>query len=64
MQKIANILPFRYVSDLSFRIYVGDISIQNGIYGIFIQLIWLFITITIGYSIMRHNIKRVVVQGG
>ncbi len=64
LKMISRVLPFQYISDLSFRIYVGDISIQNGIYGIFIQLIWLFITITIGYSIMRHNIKRVVVQGG
>ena len=64
LKKVSQILPFQYVSDLPFRIYVGNISINNGLIGLGIQVIWLFIIITLSYNIMNHNLKRVVVQGG
>lgn len=64
LQVISAILPFQYISDLPFRIYVGDISIINGLYGLIIQLIWIFITVIIGYVIMNKSLKRVAVQGG
>ena len=64
LQKITNFLPFRYVSDLSFRIYSGNISISEGVEGIVIQLIWIIITILIGYLLTNKSLKRVVVQGG
>lgn len=61
---ISSLLPFQYISDLPFRIYVGDISISNGLYGLLIQFIWIFITISIGCIILNKSLKRVVVQGG
>ena len=57
-------LPFQYVSDLPFRIYVGNISISNGIYGIVIQFIWLIIITLLGVVLLSKSMKRVVVQGG
>ena len=30
LQKISDILPFRYVSDFPFRLYIGNISINEG----------------------------------
>lgn len=64
LQRISTLLPFQYVSDLPFRIYVGNISLSSCIPAIMIQFIWLILLIVIGYLLMKKNLKRVVVQGG
>ena len=64
LQIISKYLPFQYISDLTFRIYVGNIGIKDGMFGIIIQLFWVFIMINIGRFIMKKNLRRVVVQGG
>lgn len=64
LKKISSFLPFQYISDLPFRIYVGNISISDGIFGILIQAIWLLILILVGAILMKKNLRRVVVQGG
>lgn len=64
LQKISKVLPFQYISDLPFRIYVGNISIENGIYGIIIQLFWLIVVVLLGQVLLTKSMKRVVVQGG
>ena len=64
LKKISFFLPFQYISDLPFRIYVGNISIESGFYGILIQFIWLILLILLGLWMMRKNLKRIVVQGG
>lgn len=64
LQVISNYLPFRYISDLPFRIYSGNIGINEGIIGILIQIVWIVIIIIIGYLLTNKSLKRVVVQGG
>lgn len=64
LRTISLFLPFQYISDLPFRIYVGNISIQNGIIGIIIQFFWILVTMSIGYLLMQKSLKRVCVQGG
>ena len=64
LQKISNFLPFRYVSDMPFRLYVGDISISEGIKGIIVQLIWVIILVVIGKIITKKALKKAVIQGG
>ena len=64
LQKISSVLPFQYISDLPFRIYVGNISIENGIIGIIIQFIWLIIVVLLGEILLSKSMKRVIVQGG
>ena len=64
LQIISSYLPFQYISDLPFRLYVGNISLQNGVFGMCIQLIWIIIFILIGNILLQKSIKRVVVQGG
>lgn len=64
MQKIANILPFRYVSDLSFRIYSANVSVVETLDGIIIQLLWFIILLVLGNIILNSSMKKVVVQGG
>ena len=64
LQVVANILPFRYVSDLSFRLYSGNISITDGLYQMLIQIIWFLIIAFIGIIILKRSLKKVVIQGG
>lgn len=64
LQKISSCLPFQYISDLPFRIYIGNVNIEFGIFGIFIQTIWLIILIIVGSLLMKKGLKRIVVQGG
>lgn len=64
LQKIANFLPFKYVGDVPFRIYSGNITLSDGLFSILIQLLWCVILITIGYLSTKRLLKRVVVQGG
>lgn len=64
LQNIANILPFRYVSDFPFRLYVGNISMNEGFIGIIIQIIWIIILVVIGNILMKKALKKAVIQGG
>ncbi|MCH5166670.1 MAG: ABC-2 family transporter protein [Erysipelotrichales bacterium] len=57
-------LPFQYVSDLPFRIYIGNIGIKDAFNGIFIQLFWIATLILIGYIVLQKLLKNVSVQGG
>lgn len=64
LQNISNILPFRYVSDFPFRLYVGNISINEGLIGLVVQLIWITILIVLGNILMKKALKKAVIQGG
>jgi len=64
LQVISDYLPFRYMSDLPFRIYAGNISVQEGLFGLIIQVFWVIIIMVMGYLITNKSLKRVVVQGG
>ena len=64
LQNISNVLPFRYISDFPFRLYVGNISIQEGLIGIIVQIIWIVIILLLGRLLMKIALKKTVVQGG
>lgn len=64
LQKISNILPYRYVSDFPFRLYVGNISLNDGLKGIIIQIIWIIILIALGKIITNKALKKAIIQGG
>ena len=64
LKAISSVLPFQYISDLPFRLYVGNVSLQQGIYGIIVQFVWIILLIFLGVFLMKKNIRRVVVQGG
>ena len=63
-QNIANILPFRYISDFPFRLYVGNISFTEGFIGIGIQIIWIISLIILGRIFTKVALKKAVIQGG
>lgn len=64
LKNISNILPFRYVSDFPFRLYVGNISNYEGLTGICTQIIWIIILVIIGRLITKKALKKAVIQGG
>ena len=63
-QKILNFLPFRYVSDLPFRIYMGNINGIDALFQILIQIVWLVGIVGISRFIVSRKTKKLVVQGG
>lgn len=64
LQKILNWLPFRYIGDLPFRVYSGNISGTDALWQIGIQMVWIIILIMLSKSAFRHILRHVVVQGG
>lgn len=57
-------LPFRLISDLSQRVYSGNISITYGINSIILQIIWIIILVIIGRLLMKKALSKVSIQGG
>ena len=64
VQIVCNFLPFRYLSDLPFRIYTGNINISDGFMQIGWQVCWLIAIIIIGSRGMKKSLEKVVVFGG
>jgi ABC-2 type transport system permease protein len=57
-------LPFRLISDLSQRIYSGNIDIPYALQSIGLQVIWIIILIIVGELLMKIALNKVSVQGG
>lgn len=64
LQKVSSFLPFQYISDLPFRIYIGNIGIMDGLFGIAIQIFWIIILVFLGNLILKRLLNNVVIQGG
>lgn len=64
VQNILNFFPFRYVADLPYRIYIGNISGSQIFSQIGIQIAWLVGLIVLGKILMNRKLKKMVVQGG
>lgn len=62
--KYSYILPFAAMQNVPFRIYSGNISIEQVWQNMLVQLIWLIILIILGRFILSRALKRTVVQGG
>ena len=64
IQNVINFLPFRFVTDLPLRIYVGNVSVISGLMYIGIALIWIVALITIGQLMVKAISKKAIIQGG
>lgn len=64
LQFVANILPFRYVCDLPFRIYSGDITVNAAIPDLLLGVVWLIVLVIFGYLLSKKALKNACVQGG
>lgn len=64
LRKIVYVLPFRYTSDLPFRVYAGNIGIQEATASLIVQFLWIGVLLLLGKSWMKRALRRIVVQGG
>lgn len=64
LQKVLNFLPFRYITDLPFRIYMGNTPIVEGLKFTLIAVVWLAILVTVGKLLINSASKKAVIQGG
>lgn len=64
LKRLAYALPFRYASDLPFRLYAGNIGLQEGLISIGVQLFWIIALVVLGKLWLRNALKKVIVQGG
>lgn len=64
LTKYIYLSPFAAMQNAPFRIYSGNIPINEAIITILLQIFWLFVLIVIGKLVISKAIKKVVVQGG
>lgn len=64
IQKIGYFLPFRLIGDLPFRVYSGNININDALTNIMFQSVWIILLIIIGKYIMKYALQKVAIQGG
>ena len=64
LQNIISYLPFRFIADLPYRIYIGNMSINNALMFIGIGLLWLVGLVVVGKLLISKALKKTVIQGG
>lgn len=64
LQIVCNFLPFRYASDLPFRIYNGHIGTSEALISLMIQILWIILLYFLGRLWMNRALNKVVVMGG
>lgn len=64
LERALNLLPYRYMADVPFRVYSGDLSGAAAAGAMGIQLLWVAILFATGLLAFRAVLRRVVIQGG
>ena len=64
VQTVLNFFPFRYVSDLPYRIYIGNLPIKDCLIQTAIQFAWLILLIVVGRIVLTRKSRKMIVQGG
>jgi ABC-2 type transport system permease protein len=64
LQTLLNFFPYRYISDLPFRLYSGHISGAEAAIQIGVQLAWIGGLFLLGKLAFRRVMRRIVIQGG
>ena len=64
MQNVLRYLPFSFISDLPFRIYIGNVNLKLALIQIAISVGWLIALIIIGKLLIKSSLKKAVIQGG
>ena len=64
LKNIAEFLPFRFIGDFPFRIYSNSIPLEEGYSLLIGSIIWIIITVLLGYLISRVSLRKAVIQGG
>jgi ABC-2 type transport system permease protein len=64
LKNIVYMLPFRYASDLPFRIYAGSIGVNEALFSVAVQLFWILLLVSLGRIWISRALSRITVQGG
>lgn len=64
VQKVLEYLPFRFLSDTPFRVYIGSIGVKDGLISLLFGILWFAVLVCIGKLLLKSSTKKVVVQGG
>ena len=64
IQNVINFLPFRFITDLPIRIYIGNVGVLSGLMYIGIAILWLAGLILIGQLLIKIVSKNAIIQGG
>jgi len=64
VRAVAELLPFASMQNMPLRIYSGNITGADALYGIILQVFWLAVLLLIGRFTMSRALKKVIVQGG
>jgi ABC-2 type transport system permease protein len=64
LQGFINVLPFRGLADLPFRLYSGNLPAASVVGVVAIQFAWALLLVVIGRRILARGLRRLVVQGG
>jgi len=63
-RSIAMLLPFAALQDIPLRVYNGHIYGVELAQVLGLQVFWLIFLLVTGHLLMKHTLKKVVVQGG
>ncbi len=64
LQRVLNLLPFRGLMDVPFRLYSGNIPLSAFPRELALQLAWALTLIVLGRVLLARGMRRLVVQGG
>lgn len=64
MQTFLRIQPFASYLDTPARLYIGSVTLKNGLLMLLLQAAWIAAFVFFGRMIMKHKLKAVIVQGG
>lgn len=64
LTKYIDLTPFGSMQNVPFRIYSGNVPLENIFRTIVLQAIWAILLIIVGKVLLSKTLKRVVVQGG
>lgn len=64
VQQVLRLLPFASMQNLPLRLYSGNISGQEALFSLLLQVFWLAVLCFLGHRWMGKSLRRVIVQGG
>jgi ABC-2 type transport system permease protein len=64
MQSILDVLPFRGIADIPYRLYLGTVPASDVPLLLAHQLAWTIALVLLGKLMLRRSTRRLVVQGG
>ena len=57
-------LPFLYIVQAPVSVYIGKISISEGLFGLAVQAVWVVILFCVMNALKKRAFRNVIVQGG